>query len=614
MFMMRISVALILLVTSTAIYAQEHARILSQSTIYTIHENETAEIEENYKIEILAEGGYRYSVYQEYLDKFHKVTDITIDIFDQHGKKVKRLRKSDGVEFSFNQSNEISDGKIFYIDPDYKQYPYTIEVKSKVRLDGFLSLPTWIPRFQFNLSVTQSSLTVIRPASLKIKFKEEHITGNSETVENNIITKYQVSNLAHVDKKIRYQDFYNDQPKVFISPESFNLEDVPGSNASWAEFGNWFFTLNNEPYKLGKKTTDHLDSLDKSNKKVLIQNIYEYMQDKTRYVSIQLGIGGFKSLPTEDVDNSGYGDCKALTTYMKSMLDYAGVKSNYILVRAGRDVPDVMGDFPSNQFNHVFLGVPFPQDTLFLECTSQISPTGYTGSFTDDRNVLWIEKDKSSILRSTVYNHIDNTQTNQINIKLDTAGNATADFEISNQGIFFDEIMIFKSAPQDYLKNYNQSKFHYDDFTVKKFTYEQPSRNTPAFNSQYSLQINGLAKQVNDKLVLSMVPAKPLNDYVDKDNLMKFYSIKRGITVMDEISVNLPQNYWIYNLPEPAYINSPYGSYRLATEVSGNKLIIKRTIQLYKGDYSKADYEAFKVFFQSLEKLEKRKLVLNSKT
>src|SRR5688572_2366160 len=115
---MRISIVLILIAAHSAIFAQEHARILNHSTTYTIHEGETAEVEENYKIEILSENGHRYSVYQEYLDRFHKVTDITVDIFDQNGKKVKRLRKSDGVEFSFNQNNEISDGKIFYIDPD----------------------------------------------------------------------------------------------------------------------------------------------------------------------------------------------------------------------------------------------------------------------------------------------------------------------------------------------------------------------------------------------------------------------------------------------------------------------------------------------------------------
>jgi hypothetical protein len=611
--MKNLLVATLLLVHSVN-FAQEHARILDHSTTYTIHENETAEIQEHYKIQILSEKGLSFSVFQEYFDRFRKIDEVTVDIFDQAGKKVKRLRKGDGVEFGFNQSNEISDGKILILDPDYKNYPFTLAVSSKIKLNGFISLPPWVPRFSFHLAVNQSEFIVSRPASLKINFKEENIKGNTETVENRTITKYTVANLTHVDKKIRYQDFYDAQPKVFISPEVFKLDNVPGSNASWKDFGNWFLTLNSDPFTLNNKTKAYIESLEKSDQKSLIQAIYEYMQDKTRYVSIQLGIGGFKSLPTEDVETYGYGDCKALTTYMKNMLDYAGVKSNYVLVRAGRDVPDVMGDFPSNQFNHVFLGVPFKNDTIYLECTSQISPTDYTGSFTDDRNVLWIENNKSSIIRSRVYRHTDNLQTNSININLDKEGNAISKFKISNQGIFFDEIMIFKSAPGDYLEKYNQSKFDYSDFTIKDFKYNQPTRNISSFTSEYTLTINGLAKSVSDKLVLPIVPATPLQKYIDKDDLMKFYSIKRGITILDEIEVNLPQNYWIYNLPEPQHINSPYGSYKLSTEYDGSKLKITRTLILYKGDYTKSNYEEFKTFYQKLEKIEKNKLVLNSKT
>ncbi len=602
------------LALNIAAFSQEHVRVLEHNTTYTIHDNISAEIEQYQRIEILSEEGYKNAVFVEYFDKFRKITDVTVDVIDKLGNKVKRLRRNDGIEFGLSPSYEISDVTQLIIDPKYKQYPFTLEINSKVKLDGFISMPTWVPRSGFHTAVSKSQLVVVHPRQVKINLREEHIKGVTKTDGNRISTVFTVTNLPSVDNKVRYQDFYDDQPKVLVSPESFRLDNVAGSSASWKDFGNWFLALNSDVHKLSGKTKLFIDGLDKSDKRKVVQQIYEYMQDKTRYVSIQLGIGGFKSLPAEEVDNNGYGDCKALSTYMKCMLQHAGINSNYILVRAGDDEPDVIAEFPGNQFNHVFIGVPLASDTIYLACTSQIVPIGYTGTFTDDRNVLWIENNKSAIIRSKIYDQIENVQNNFIKIALDIEGNGLASFESINQGIFFDEIMVYKLAPEDYIKKYNQSKFDYNDYSLKKFTFDQPDRDVSAFVSRFNVEINSLARPVSGKLVLPFVPATPFYKYIDNDELQRFYSIKRCMTVADVIEVDLPDNYWVYNLPQPEKIDTPFGSYSIEATVDGDKLKLKRTMIFFKGEYRNEGYDGFRTFFQAIEKVEKKKLVLNSKT
>ncbi|MFY8037322.1 MAG: hypothetical protein ACOVMQ_09145 [Cyclobacteriaceae bacterium] len=126
--------------------------------------------------------------------------------------------------------------------------------------------------------------------------------------------------------------------------------------------------------------------------------------------------------------------------------------------------------------------------------------------------------------------------------------------------------------------------------------------------------INELAKQAGTKRVFPIVPTIPFSKYISKDDFLKFYSIKRGVTVLDEIRVDLPNDQWIYNLPEKSQIDSDFGSYELTTTFDGKQLKIIRKMTFYKGVYTKNLYESFKEFYQKIEKVENRKLVFNSKT
>ena len=127
---------------------------------------------------------------------------------------------------------------------------------------------------------------------------------------------------------------------------------------------------------------------------------YEYVQSKTRYVSIQEGIGGLQPFPASIVDKYGYGDCKALSNYTVALLQEVGVKSFYTKIRAGEGEPDLLLDFPAQQTNHVVVAIPNDKDTIWLECTSQTNPFGYTGSFTGDRYALMITEEGGKIART----------------------------------------------------------------------------------------------------------------------------------------------------------------------------------------------------------------------
>ena len=101
--------------------------------------------------------------------------------------------------------------------------------------------------------------------------------------------------------------------------------------------------------------------------------VYKYMQEKTRYVSIQEGIGGWKPMLAKDVDKLGYGDCKALTNYTRALLDAVGVVSYYTRLYGETDKKEIYADIVSFQSNHVILAIPDKSNYVWLECTNQTS-------------------------------------------------------------------------------------------------------------------------------------------------------------------------------------------------------------------------------------------------
>lgn len=606
---------LILSLIHLTLHAQEHVTILSKETTYEILSSDNAKIIEVYEIKINSPEGKRFSYFTQVIDEFRKLKSVDIIIKNGAGEKVKRLDKNDGREYGFNQSYEMNDGKIFVINPEYQQYPYTMEIKSVMNWKGFISLPTWVPRSTFNLGVSNATLKIKHSNEIPIRIREENITRlNTEKEKDYTTIEYEVKELAAISKTVRYKDFYELQPKVMLSPEKFKLDDYEGDFSSWSSFGNWFLQLNDEPYELTDETKTFIENLPSTDVKKKVSKVYKYMQEKTRYISIQLGIGGYKSMPTEQVEEDGYGDCKALTTYMKNMLDYAGIKSNYILVQAGRDSPDVIADFPSNQFNHVYLGIA-SNDTLYLECTSQSVPPFYTGQFTDDRNVLWIEKGQSKIIRSKVYDIDENVRLTKATININDKGDADITINTTNKGIFFDEMMIYESGSEEYINKHNQNKFWYRDFSISDFSFHRNYKDSAIFQTDYNVNVNGFGKKLGDRLILPINALNPISEIIDESELKEYASIPRAMTIEDEVVFTLPGNFWIYNLPDEFKVDSKYGSYSLKVNTTENrKLVIKRVIQLNKGEYLKESYTDFNKFYKKLEKAEKKKLVLNSKT
>jgi hypothetical protein len=407
------------------------AVVRKSETIFEISGIDKMIMRVTYAITILNENGIQNSVLIQYYDKFMTVRKIEADIYDQNGVPVKNGVNVKVEDYSANIGYALyEDNRVKVLDPKYRTFPFTVEYTYEIAFDGLLFFPDWSVYDDYNISVESSSFRIITPKGFKFRYFEKNISNTcviAESGDKAFYTWYYV-NLPVVKKEPYGKSFKEYTPVVFSAPSDFEIGGYQGNLDSWNNFGKWINLLGEGRNVLSTETNEKIlkmvSGVTDENDKIKI--LYEYLQNKVRYVLVSKGLGGWQTIEAEKVDRVSYGDCKALTNYMKSLLDVVGIKSFYTLVRAGENEPLINENFPSNQFNHVILTVPLNGDTLWLECTSQNIPFGYLGTFTDDRKALITGETGGFLVNTKKYLLDDNKQYRKASVELAPDGSATS--------------------------------------------------------------------------------------------------------------------------------------------------------------------------------------------
>jgi hypothetical protein len=337
------------------------------------------------------------------------------------------------------------------------------------------------------------------------------------------------------------------------------------------------------------------------------------MQDKVRYVSVQVGIGGWQPIEAETVNRLSYGDCKALANYMKSLLDVAGIKNYYTLVYAGEESSMFRDSFPSNQFNHAIVCVPLGKDTTWLECTSQHLPCGYIGTFTDDRKVLIINSEGARLVRTKVYSIENNQRSRTGHVYLSEDGSAKSDFNTDYKGLFYDYIIAVTMMDDIDKKKYIQSRIPVLSFVLSGFSYQEVRSDHPVIKEQLNLTLPKYCSLIGNKVIFNPNPLTRESKvpYRTKERLSPIL-VRRSLEESDTIFFSLPDTFKPENLPPRKVFSTKFGEYTSEISLNGNVIKYIRAFKLYKGNYPVKDYDEFVSFFEKVAIADESKISLLS--
>ncbi len=567
-------------------------------------------------VTILNKSGDEFGVFYAFYDRFISVGNIKITIYDSSGDVFEKVRSIDIDDYSAASGYAVfEDSRIKYYEPAVGEYPYTVEYEYNITYKGLFNLPFWQPVEGYALSVEKSLFRITAPSGFGLRYLESNIDNHVSIQPDNGMNVYSwtLTNYPAVEEERYSPPLVEITPVVYTAPLNFEIDGYKGNMSSWEEFGKWVINLNEGrdvlPDEARQKVREIVEKADGRDE--IIRKIYRFVQSHTRYVSLQEGIGGWQPMPAAEVATLGYGDCKALTNYTRALLKEAGIKSYYTKVRAGSGARDIITDFVSNQSNHVFLCVPDGNDTIWLECTSQVLPFGYTGSFTNDRHVVVITDDGGKVVRSKSYPGEQNTQFRKVVVNFLPENKCRAVVSTESSGLQFEDLLSPLLMSYEDQEKWLYSENGLPNSNIENFSFTRDSESASSITCSQEIMINNYASLSGKRMFV------PINVFNQAKSVPPEYENRKNVVELnypyvdiDSVIMQLPEGYTTEYVPKSRDIKNQFGEFSTIIEVNGNNFLYVRTRKMSRGTFPASEYPEFRSFVKEIVNADKEKLVL----
>lgn len=573
-----------------------------------------------YALTVLDENGDKYTNMVVHYDKFTEIRSLDGTLFDATGKELKHVKNKDIRDISgVSDNNLMDDDRVKFHNFYNKVYPYTVEYTIELKFNGTMFYPSWMPLEDESYSVQESHFVFVCPSSYKFRYKASNYDGQPVVTneKDKQVSTWQVKNLTAIKDETFSPPLEDITTEILFGPGEFEMQDYKGNMQSWEDLGKFLYALkqgkdelpDNVKQKVHQLTDGETDAKEK------IRKLYQYLQKNTRYVSIQLGIGGWQPYDAKYVASKGYGDCKALSNYMFSLLKEAGIPAYYTVIKAGDDEKDINTGFPSSQFNHVIVCVPLTKDTVWLECTDQNKPTGYMGAFTGNRHALLITENGGKLVKTPKYGLKENLQVRHVKAKLDEEGTLQMTTNSSYEAEQQDDVNdVINYLSKDKVKEYLHRHFDFGTYDITAFDYKQNKGELPSVDEQLGIAVSNYATITGKRLFVTpnvMTKSKlRLNGNEErKYDIVLNYEYRD----IDSVEIELPAGYEPETKPQDVNLSGKFGKYSCSVKLSGNKLYYYRNMEQYSGRYPAKDYADFVKYFEAVYKADHARVVLVKK-
>lgn len=599
--------------TAVCTLSAQTTTILEHFTEFECTSATSATLTEHYAIRIDNKRGLRDGNFACYCSPERELRKFSGTVTDSNGKVLEKIKRSDLIRTEYSTNFITDDYRFVYGIDEPLNYPIFVTYDWEVGYKEVLaSYPDFYPIDGLEVAVDTASFRFIQGPGNTMEYRVFNFEPNIKVTENDgkgrRVTEFSVGHMKHLESQAFGVPFIERAPMVILAPKQFDWKKTHCDLTDWKSFGQWIWTLNQGrdvlPPAIKEKLHQATDTCTSDRSKVAV--VRKMLGEMTRYVSIQLGIGGYQTAPAEEVCTRGIGDCKALSNCFCAMIHEIGLPAFYTVINTNRR--HIYRDLPfPGQFNHAIAQVPLPGDTLWIECTNDIYPIEYRHEDLCGHEVVVITPEGGQICTIPEYPDTLNSNHFTIDITLSPDGSAQMLYNETSLNNKYEEMCGMQRISSKDQRKRMLSRFDSKNLTIDTLNF---SFDGPRFDCQMQLNGAAFAKWSNNRIFLPTT----INAFGalrnTKEEAHPIDLTESGHLSVEEMIYHIPEGYEVESKLDGVKIETPFGSLTKDYEQKDGCIVIRETYLLKSALYPAEQFNDWVAFRKALADSSKKKLVL----
>lgn len=394
------------------------AIVLDDDVTYTISSDGSAEETVHCRIKILNSNGREHGIIEIGESKFERLEKFAGTVTDTTGKLIHKYKEKDGEKYcgfgTFELYRDICT-RIFALTTT--QYPYIVEYEYTVSSVSVFFSHGWGP--QELVPVAHARYLITAPKEFKFSTVLSGAIPQPDILEKGDEKTYvwDLKDIPALKSEECAPPYGAEIISVRISPEQCQLGEFGLNAGSWGTLGKDLYALVQGSLGMSDEQTALADQIRQNSASAddICRTMHKTLSQKTRYVAVYFGIGGWQPHKSAETFSHGYGDCKDLSTLYVSMLRRAGVNATPTLVLT-RDVGVIDPAVPSPYFNHMIFFAFSGSDTTWIDPTCPFCDPGCLPWQDENILVLALDSTAGHLVRTPASTPDDNMTIRKTNI------------------------------------------------------------------------------------------------------------------------------------------------------------------------------------------------------
>jgi Domain of Unknown Function with PDB structure (DUF3857)/Transglutaminase-like superfamily len=407
--------------------------------------------------------------------------------------------------------------------------------------------------------------------------------------------------------------------QLWIAPIPPNA--ASSSLASWHDVGAWYQKLTLGQRASSPQLAQKVAELTASEPSQLgkMRALAEYVQKDTRYVAVELGIGGYLPHSAATTLANHFGDCKDKATLLSAMLKLIGIESDYVLINTERGAVNA-GTPPNLGFNHAILAIQLPAgledptlvaqlhhptlgQLLYFDPTDDLTPFGSLRGALQANYGLLVGPDGGELLALPQLAVAANGLKRTGQLTLDATGMLRGDIQETRIGDLAAQTrqeLRTSAQSADRIKPIEAMLANsLANVEILKATIGNAQHDDQPFVWNYSLEAEGYAKRAGNLLMVRpWVLGSDSRNFLNTDEArVEPVELERPERTTDLFEITLPEGYIAESLPAPINLDYGFASYHSKSELVGQTLRYTRDLEIRQLDIPLEKTEQLKKFF-----------------